>query len=63
MSEKKEGNQIYWINFGNETFGKVVFENYKYQCYETSLFGGDWRKVGQPFFIKEKAIEFLNSLT
>jgi hypothetical protein len=54
---------VYEKNFGNDTFGKVVFENGNYQCYETPLFGGDYQKVGNPFYDIDDAINYLNSLT
>jgi len=59
----KKGKIVFEHNFGNDTLGKVVYENGKYQCYETPLFGGEFMKVGGLFTYKNSAIEYLKSLT
>lgn len=56
-------NIIFEVDFGHEAEGKIVEKNGMYQCYETPLYGGDWMEVGKPFEDKDKAIEFLTSLT
>jgi len=59
----KNGTTVFEHNFGNDTLGKVVYENGKYQCYETPLFGGEFMKVGIAFKEKKPAINYLKSLT
>ena len=58
-----EENIVFEYDFGFETYGKILLENELYQCYETPLFGGNFMKVGEPYYNLNEAISFLQSLT
>jgi len=56
-------NIVFEIDYGMETYGKVVERDGKFYCSYTPMFGGDWIEEKKPYNSKKEAITYLNNLT
>lgn len=56
-------NIKYEHNYGGDTYGKVVEEDGKFQCYATPVYGGEFQKEGNPFLSLDEAIIYLKSFS